>query len=405
MPLKVFISYKFQDTSRNTWVDQLYRDLREVGIDAKLYNYEIELGESFSEYMTRGIRECDYLLFVITPEAVKAIESGNGALAFEMEIANARRIKEGFRIIPIFREGIETSTYLSDHRYLDFRNDDNYDDSFAELIQWLFRKIKPPPLGDLSFESERDAINHARELVKIARKEFEDKNYLEAQKKLEIAIHLDPDDISSLGLYGRTLTNLGKFEKAIVPLTKGIELTQFPSNRKIYLTSRMISNYFMGKYDLTIEDGNKIIEISPKHRQGHRLRAIAWIALKCFDQAIADINFSLEEKNDYLCGHAIKAIILKKINDVTNAIKEIDICATLQAKDGVDFYCLSLAYANIGNSEKAIEMLIKSIQNDSKCLPRAKVEPLFGEIRDNPRFEIAFSTLSSSLEQADNLEE
>lgn len=149
MTIKAFISYKHQDAKRNDWVEKLYKDLRSAGIDAKLDKYEVAPGESFSDYMTRGIRDCDYVLFIVSPKAVRAVESGNGALAFEMQISNARRLttKDGFNIIPIFREGKATSTYLSDHRYIDFRNDTDYDENLATLIQWLYREIKPPPLG------------------------------------------------------------------------------------------------------------------------------------------------------------------------------------------------------------------------------------------------------------------
>ncbi len=387
MTLEVFISYKHQDVKRNQWVEKLYRDLRNVGIDAKLDKYEVGPGGSFSNYMARGIRECDFVLFIITPKAVKAVESGKGALAFEMEISNARRMSDpnGFRIIPIFREGKRTSTYLSDHRYLDFRNDADYDASFAVLLQWLFGEIKPPALGDFSFESEREAINYARELTRIARNEFKAKNYSEAHKKLRIALHLDPDDISTFGLYGRTLTNLGRFDEAITPLTKAIELTQFASNRKIYLTSRLLANYFRGKYDLALEDGNKIIEESPKHREGHRLKATTWVVTNNLDNALVDINIALE-KGDYLCASAIKAIILNKSNDVIGSSKELEMCKDIQPKDGVDFYCLALAYANLQHEDIALEFLQKSIEYDPKCLPRALKDPLFFEISNNPKF-------------------
>jgi CRP-like cAMP-binding protein len=145
-PIRVFISYKHQDEVRNQWVDKLYKDLRALGIDAKLDRYEVAPGQSFSEYMTSGIREADYVLFIITPRSVKAVEKGKGALAFEMQISNARRLasKSDFRIIPIFREGRATSTYLSDHRYLDFRDDTKYESQLVELIKWLKGEIKPP---------------------------------------------------------------------------------------------------------------------------------------------------------------------------------------------------------------------------------------------------------------------
>jgi hypothetical protein len=147
--IQVFISYKRQDPKRNAWVERLYQDLRIRGIDAKLDVYEVGPGQSFSEYMTRSIRNVDHVLFIITPVAIKAVESGYGALAFEMQIANARRLaqKHGFSIIPIFREGEATTTYLSDHRYLDFRNDARYEAQLDELIGWLTGRIQPPPLG------------------------------------------------------------------------------------------------------------------------------------------------------------------------------------------------------------------------------------------------------------------
>lgn len=149
--ISVFISYKWEDEKRNKWVEKLYRNLRSAGIDAKLDKYEVAPGESFSDYMTREIRECNYVLFIVTPSAVEAVESGEGALAFEMQISNARRLarKDGFLIIPIFREGEKTSSYLSDHRYLDFRDDKQYNVTLQYLIDWLHGSVKPPILGKI----------------------------------------------------------------------------------------------------------------------------------------------------------------------------------------------------------------------------------------------------------------
>ena len=122
MTIKVFISYKHQDLERNQWVENFYKDLRAAGIDAKLDQYEVPPGESFSDYMARGIRESDCVLFIVTPKAVEAVELGSGALAFEMQISNARRLKgqDDFSIIPIFREGEKTFDHIMDLKfYLD----------------------------------------------------------------------------------------------------------------------------------------------------------------------------------------------------------------------------------------------------------------------------------------------
>jgi TIR domain-containing protein len=146
---KIFISYKWETDSKNKWVENLYSGLRLLGFDAKLDRYEVAPGSSFSHYMTKNIAEADYVIFIITEKSKASVESGEGALAFEMQISNARKLanKGNFSIIPILREGKETPTYLSDHRYLDFREDSKYNESLLYLIKWLNDEIKPPKIG------------------------------------------------------------------------------------------------------------------------------------------------------------------------------------------------------------------------------------------------------------------
>lgn len=146
----VFISYKWQDAARNQWVETLCNDLRErYGVDAKLDQYEVDLGESFSDYMTRQIdRECTAMLFIITPAAVLAVdESKSGAINFEMQLANARRMRGGFRIIGVYREGSDNTAYLRDHRYIDFRHDEHYDNNLKVLADSLWKRRRKPDLN------------------------------------------------------------------------------------------------------------------------------------------------------------------------------------------------------------------------------------------------------------------
>jgi hypothetical protein len=48
-PLKVFISYKWEDEAHNEWVKKFATDLRAAGIDAKLDRWEVRLGDSFTK--------------------------------------------------------------------------------------------------------------------------------------------------------------------------------------------------------------------------------------------------------------------------------------------------------------------------------------------------------------------
>ncbi len=149
------MSYKWQDEKRNEWVRRFCEDLRtKHGVDAQLDVYEVEYGESFSDYMTSRINyDCEAMLFVITPAAVEAVDqSKTGGVHFEMQIASARRMREpAFRMIGIYREGKNSTAYLRDHRYIDFRDDSKYQERLKELADSLWHRSHRPvlvPPGD-----------------------------------------------------------------------------------------------------------------------------------------------------------------------------------------------------------------------------------------------------------------
>ena len=150
-PLKVFISYKWEDDSHNKWVEKLATDLRQAGIDAKLDRWEVRLGDSFTDYMTSKIDEADVVLFIMTTASVAAAEAPKGkvgAVKFEIQLAKARAIaSENIRLIGVYREGDKTVAHLRDHRYADFRDDSRYSEALGALIDDLTGRVSPPPLS------------------------------------------------------------------------------------------------------------------------------------------------------------------------------------------------------------------------------------------------------------------
>lgn len=148
--MKVFVSYKWEDPDHNAWVERLARDLRSMGIEALLDKWEVRYGESFSEYMTRGIQTADASLFIMTPQSISAAEaatSGGGAVKFEVQLATARRIAgEDFRFIGILRSGDRAAVHLRDFRYADFRDDTAYQTSLQQLVSDLLGCNEKPPV-------------------------------------------------------------------------------------------------------------------------------------------------------------------------------------------------------------------------------------------------------------------
>ncbi len=149
--MKVFISYKWEDSAHNLWVEKLAKDLRFAKIDALLDKWEVSFGDSFIDYMTDKISEADAVLFIITQASVDAVEAPKnkgGPVKFEMQMATARNIsEEKMRLIGIYRSGEKPPAHLRDKRYADFRNDSKYTESLHQLIDDLNGKVKAPLLG------------------------------------------------------------------------------------------------------------------------------------------------------------------------------------------------------------------------------------------------------------------
>jgi hypothetical protein len=148
--VRAFVSYKWESKGHNSWVEKLSAALRARGIEALLDQWEVKLGESFTDYMQEHISTADIILFVITQGAVEAAEAPKGkggALKFEVQMMNARRMAEGIRIIGVYRSGDRPPHYLRDHRYVDFRDDLEFENSLQVLVDDILGRSGPPKMA------------------------------------------------------------------------------------------------------------------------------------------------------------------------------------------------------------------------------------------------------------------
>jgi len=162
--MKAFISYKWENESHVDWVRHFATDLRCQGIDAILDQWEVRLGESFSTYMSSKITMADAILFVITPDFVKAAEapqSEGSPVQFEVQLSMARHLHgQQVRLIGVYRSGDKLPAQILDNRYIDFRDDTQYHDQLSILIRDLLGDIDKPALA----ESDDPSLELARRI-------------------------------------------------------------------------------------------------------------------------------------------------------------------------------------------------------------------------------------------------
>ncbi|MCH7622876.1 MAG: toll/interleukin-1 receptor domain-containing protein [Nitrospinae bacterium] len=79
VPVRVFISYAWEDEEYREWVAQLASQLRGDGVDARLDRWHLQRGQTIPEFMNSEVRLADKVLVLCSPkyqEKVHAMEDG-----------------------------------------------------------------------------------------------------------------------------------------------------------------------------------------------------------------------------------------------------------------------------------------------------------------------------------------
>ena len=78
-PVRVFISYAWEDDDYRDWVAQLAAQLRVDGVRARLDRWHLQDGQTIPEFMNSEVRKADKVLVLCSPkyrEKVHAMEDG-----------------------------------------------------------------------------------------------------------------------------------------------------------------------------------------------------------------------------------------------------------------------------------------------------------------------------------------
>ncbi|WP_141441211.1 toll/interleukin-1 receptor domain-containing protein [Vreelandella titanicae] len=165
---KVFVSYSHDSESHKAWVENLAGRLVKNGVDVILDQWDLRLGGDLPLFMEHGLTDAKRVLAVCTNRYVEKANLGQGGVGYERMILTAGLMKDisSDRIIPIIRENSldePTPTFLSTRRYIDFRDNAQYEGHYSELIRDIHGvRIKPrPALGPNPFAETQARIEPA----------------------------------------------------------------------------------------------------------------------------------------------------------------------------------------------------------------------------------------------------
>lgn len=137
---RAFVSYSHDNQPHKDWVLRLSDRLVRNGVDVILDQWDLRIGGDLPSFMEAGLIDSDRVIAVCSENYVKRANSGAGGVGYEKMILTGQLMQNvaSTKIIPIIRNNTSEQTvptFLSTRVYVDFRNEDLYEQRYAELLR------------------------------------------------------------------------------------------------------------------------------------------------------------------------------------------------------------------------------------------------------------------------------
>lgn len=166
----VFISYSHDNEDHMEWVYKLACDLVKNGVETVLDQWDLALGSNLPKFMEKGLRDSDRVLVICTDNYIEKSDEGLGGVGYEKTILTAELLlnQDTKKFIPIVRgvtKAMKTPLCLGGRFYVDFSDDDLYEESLDQLLHEIYEvPARPKPkLGKNPFVPEEPEKPKLRE--------------------------------------------------------------------------------------------------------------------------------------------------------------------------------------------------------------------------------------------------
>ena len=209
----------------------------------------------------------------------------------------------------------------------------------------------------------------------------------EAEAAFRRSLELNPNYATAHHWYATLLAIKGDTEAAKAEMHRALELNPVSFN---FLADLGQLHYFSGEYTTAEEYCLKALELYPDFVFGHEYLYYIYMKTGQFDKAVSEIERA-EEINRAL-GHG-SAAPSKRPRDPERAFRESGINSYLENKfpgmayEPHAYYIYAKKHAFLGEKQKALEYLERSIDGRQFLAALLKADPVFEALRSEPRYQ------------------
>ena len=214
-----------------------------------------------------------------------------------------------------------------------------------------------------------------------------DWDWAAAERHFQRALALNPSGrawcpCETLG-YSMYLGALGRTDEAVGAVNRALEFDPF----NLVLNFAMAKSLYMGRrYDESIQQGRKILEMEPRFPLAHWQLGVAYAEKGMYREAVSE----LEQDKALTHGHPLPLSylgnILARSGDRSRAFQALEEMKTVSQQKYTTALGFARIYAGLGDKEQAFAWLEKAYEERSTGLYLLKVDPIWDPLRSDPRF-------------------
>jgi predicted Zn-dependent protease len=209
-----------------------------------------------------------------------------------------------------------------------------------------------------------------------------DKDWATAEKEFEQAIRLNPNYAMAYDWYGYILAMEGRFDQALAQYRRGLETDPLSANIN---TDIGTCYYWSRRYDQAAEQLQKTLELDPTFPPAINYRAATYAAKGQYAEALGVLD-KFKTSQGIFVASSLTAYIYAKWGKKAEALRILNELHEQSKSSYVLPESFAYIYVGLGERDQAIVWLQKSCPQSSLYLQSIKVEPMFDELRSDPRF-------------------
>ena len=213
-----------------------------------------------------------------------------------------------------------------------------------------------------------------------------------AERELRRAIELKPNYATAYHWLAIELALAKRPDEAIATARRAEELDPL----SLIISADTAFDFILSRrYEEAIAQGQRTLKLDPNFYYAHYLLGWAYYEKGMYPEAISECRKSLE-LNEEPYAKAILVTALAKSGGPAEAIKLRDELKSESARHYVPSYYLAVADTALGEKDEAFAALEKDFAERSTSYSWIPMDPLFDDLRDDPRFKALMQRVESS---------